>query len=203
MYLQQRRPNIYYHQRRISTNEQILAGNHFYGSCGDHCCGGGTLLLSYSPPGRKFRYVLFSSGILGGGGEYWQFFGVFVGHWQLVWSRSERSTRAFSQQTELVIGRLLRTWQTARTKIWADAKPWGLYSIILDIRLLQNFCRCWSSLFKKFQSESEMWLLYGGCQKPELIQERVWGATRFLRPTIWDNEWGCSHDDDGDDNHQG
>ena len=122
MYLQQKRPNIYYHQRRISTNEQILAGNHFYGSCGDHCCGG-TLLLSYSPRGRKFRYVLFSSGILGGGGEYWQFFGVFVGHWQLVWSRSERSTRAFSQQTELVIGRLLRTWQTARTKIWADAKP--------------------------------------------------------------------------------
>ena len=75
-----------------------------------------------------------------------------------------------------------------RTKIWADAKPWWLYSIILDIRLLQNFCRCWSSLFQKFRSESEMWLLYGGCQKPELIQERVWGATRFLLPTILDND---------------
>ena len=74
MYLQQRRPNIYYHQRRISTNEQILAGNHFYGSCGDHCCGGGTLLLSYSPPGRKFRYVLFSSGIFEG---RWRILAVF------------------------------------------------------------------------------------------------------------------------------
>ena len=186
MYLQQRRPNIYYHQRRISTNEQILAGNHFYGSCGDHCCGG-TLLLSYSPPGRKFRYVLFSSDIFGGRRRilavFWCFCGALAVGLEPIWAKHAsffptNRTGHWAPSTNLA----------DRTKIWADAKPWWLYSIILDIRLLQNFCRCWFSLFQKFRSESEMWLLYEGCQKPELIQERVWGATRFLRPTIWDND---------------
>ena len=95
--------------------------------CRTHCCGG-TQLLSYSLPRRKFRYVLFSLRHFWGT-DYWQFFGVFVRHWQLLERADLWKTRElFPDKPQLVIGAPSTnladlTWRGGQTKIWANTKP--------------------------------------------------------------------------------
>ena len=117
----------------FTTNHQLQPtkfspGIIFTTRCRSHCCGG-TQLLSYSVPRRKFRYVLFSLWHFWGT-DYWQFFGVFVRHWQLLERRADlwETREVFPDKPQLVIGAPSSnladlTWRGGQTKIWANTKP--------------------------------------------------------------------------------
>ena len=118
--------SIYHHQQLQPT--KFSPGIIFTTCCRSHCCGG-TQLLSYSVPRRKFRYVLFSLRHFWGT-DYWQVFGVFVRHWQLLERRADlwETREVFPDKPQLVIGAPSSnladlTWRGGQTKIWANTKP--------------------------------------------------------------------------------
>ena len=117
-----------YHQAPTAPPTKFSPGIIFTTRCRSHCCGG-TQLLSYSVPRRKFRYVLFSLWHFWGT-DYWQFFGVFVRHWQLLERRADlwETREVFPDKPQLVIGAPSSnladlTWRGGQTKIWANTKP--------------------------------------------------------------------------------
>ena len=127
-------PKTYLQQKYLPLHQPTAAptkfspGIIFTTRCRSHCCGG-TQLLSYSVPRRKFRYVLFSLRHFWGT-DYWQFFGVFVRHWQLLERRADlwETREVFPDKPQLVIGAPSSnladlTWRGGQTKIWANTKP--------------------------------------------------------------------------------
>ena len=136
---------IYNRSRQILTTTnwifttqptKFTLGIIFTTSC--HCCGG-TQLLSYSAPSRKFRYVLFSLGHFWGIDRLLAVFWCFCEALAVaaeggpIW---RKHARFFPTTPNWSLRRLLRTWQTSvglagrQTRIWPNAKPWWLTTII-------------------------------------------------------------------------